>query len=228
MRIIMIDDNGRQSDITNEVQNILRGTRQNGNVASDREQMPRAGFAPQQGFPAYGSQRPQQTPFPQGRFVPQGGFTPQGMREERPQGRFTPQGGFVPQQEFIPQGEMIPIPVDEFGNPMTEIPEGESFEGFIPQPAPMDFNGQAQRPMMERPVMAQPAPMEFNGHAQRPMMERPTMGQQQPMTRFGGSPSARNFEEAAHRFAQHMVNGNRHMPMGSNRPAQSPNYRRSY
>ena len=60
----MIDDNGRQSDITNDVQNILRGTRQNGNVASDREQMPRAGFAPQQGFPAYGSQRPQQAPFP--------------------------------------------------------------------------------------------------------------------------------------------------------------------
>jgi hypothetical protein len=91
----------------------------------------------------------------------------------------------------------------------------------------MDFNGQAQRPMMERPVMGQHAPMEFNGHAQRPMMERPVMAHQQPTTRFG-APSARNFEEAAHRFAQHMTNGNRHIPMGSNRPVQSPNYRRSY
>lgn len=197
MRIIMIDDNGRQSDITNEVQNILRGTRQNGNVASDREQMPRAGFTPQQGYPAYGPQRPQQTPFPQGRFVPQN------MREERPQ------GGFVPQQEFIPQGEMIPVPVDEFGNPMENIPSDEEFGGFIPAPAP--------------------APMEFNGHAQRPVMQRPVMGR--PMMGMPQQHERQSFDEQAHRFAQRMTNGNgqQFVPaQGGMRRVTSPNYRRNY
>ena len=124
-------------------------------------------------------------------------------------------------------GQILPlhIPVDEFGNPLEEVPEGEQFGGFIGGPAdnPAEFGGYAQRPVFQRPTMTRPTMQE------RPqgqfMQHRP-----QPQAPRGGfMQHPENMEEQARRFAQRMMGARHGMPTQQPRRAMvSPNYRRNF